>query len=574
MSALPAWQMRDRYDRRVRRARLSLPAHAPACHLAFTIEEALRLTSLPGENEGRCYYFRHLRVRGLPANGERQSWLTSFQSALEYQARRAVHGGAPRAAASDAVYFCGEHEALGILFHRVLAHRTAHEWFWPMVMPRAENAPAGRATAFTSNAAAVLEIIEELRTHTASWIAVAAALFSVPEFDVVHLCRLVPAHTVNAWVAEMDGAAGLSTPRVFRIPPSARPAVIKSMRTFGLSSAHTLWLATLAILLDSPAELAIGTAVARARAALRQFALEAEKSRPDLAASADADHFILPAAELDSRSAPPPLPASAATIKWVDGVAYPVAEDTATVSTCAKGDSDASVRVSSASSEIAEGLICISRPQSAPPNVEPLDTKPATMAPAAFPPARASIRWYCQGLPTRAAGLFFLLHALQRLGMEQALATGLADADPDFVPRLLLTLASHARIPQDDPIALWLRSLVTELPAEAGVLRCNSFCWPANFQMQRDTASVAYVHRVWSVGVRRWCWRAARTSVREIVSRTGVFSVTRTDLDVSLPLEEADVRVRKAGLDLDPGWLPWFGRVVRFHYLFHEEFHV
>jgi hypothetical protein len=52
-----------------------------------------------------------------------------------------------------------------------------------------------------------------------------------------------------------------------------------------------------------------------------------------------------------------------------------------------------------------------------------------------------------------------------------------------------------------------------------------------------------------------------------------VFSVNRTDLDVSLPLEEADIRVRRAGLDLDPGWVPWFGRVVRFHYLFRGEFH-
>jgi hypothetical protein len=73
--------------------------------------------------------------------------------------------------------------------------------------------------------------------------------------------------------------------------------------------------------------------------------------------------------------------------------------------------------------------------------------------------------------------------------------------------------------------------------------------------------------------VRRWCWRTGKVTVRDVVSRTGVFSVNRTDLDVSLPIEEADIRVRRIGLDLDPGWLPWFGRVVRFHYLFRGEFH-
>ena len=33
-----------------------------------------------------------------------------------------------------------------------------------------------------------------------------------------------------------------------------------------------------------------------------------------------------------------------------------------------------------------------------------------------------------------------------------------------------------------------------------------------------------------------------------------------------LPLDTADIRVRLLGLDLDPGWLPWFGRVIRFQY--------
>jgi hypothetical protein len=57
--------------------------------------------------------------------------------------------------------------------------------------------------------------------------------------------------------------------------------------------------------------------------------------------------------------------------------------------------------------------------------------------------------------------------------------------------------------------------------------------------------------------------------VREIVERKGRVWQTRTDIDVTLPLAEADIRIRRVGLDIDPGWLPWFGvhgRVVRFHY--------
>jgi hypothetical protein len=36
--------------------------------------------------------------------------------------------------------------------------------------------------------------------------------------------------------------------------------------------------------------------------------------------------------------------------------------------------------------------------------------------------------------------------------------------------------------------------------------------------------------------------------------------------DVELSLDEVDVDVRRAGLDLDPGYLPWLGVAVRFHY--------
>jgi hypothetical protein len=33
-----------------------------------------------------------------------------------------------------------------------------------------------------------------------------------------------------------------------------------------------------------------------------------------------------------------------------------------------------------------------------------------------------------------------------------------------------------------------------------------------------------------------------------------------------LDLDDVDFDVRMAGLDLDPGWIPWLGVVVRFIY--------
>ena len=74
----------------------------------------------------------------------------------------------------------------------------------------------------------------------------------------------------------------------------------------------------------------------------------------------------------------------------------------------------------------------------------------------------------------------------------------------------------------------------------------------------------------WLVAVRRWFRRFAHLGVASLVRCPGRVASNATHLDVMLDLRRADVRVRRAGLDLNPGWIPWFGRVVEFHYQFGE----
>lgn len=114
MALAMAGQPLARNDRHVRRARLRIGASAPRHRLVFNIEEALRLCSLPSENEGRVYCFRYLHVGGLPANGDRRAWLDELQRALLELARRAVHGADDAARAADAVFFLNEQEACEI----------------------------------------------------------------------------------------------------------------------------------------------------------------------------------------------------------------------------------------------------------------------------------------------------------------------------------------------------------------------------------------------------------------------------------------------------------------------------
>lgn len=51
-----------------------------------------------------------------------------------------------------------------------------------------------------------------------------------------------------------------------------------------------------------------------------------------------------------------------------------------------------------------------------------------------------------------------------------------------------------------------------------------------------------------------------------MVKRPGEFTATRTHLEITMPQNSLEASIRKAGFDLNPGWLPWLGRVVTFHY--------
>jgi hypothetical protein len=56
-----------------------------------------------------------------------------------------------------------------------------------------------------------------------------------------------------------------------------------------------------------------------------------------------------------------------------------------------------------------------------------------------------------------------------------------------------------------------------------------------------------------------------------ILVRPARLAWTRWSADVTWPLESADLALRRAGWDIDPGWLPWIGRTIRFHYHGIEE---
>jgi hypothetical protein len=77
---------------------------------------------------------------------------------------------------------------------------------------------------------------------------------------------------------------------------------------------------------------------------------------------------------------------------------------------------------------------------------------------------------------------------------------------------------------------------------------------------------VAAAAGAWLVALRRWLRRRARIGLADLVLRPATLALTPTHADLHFDLAHADLRVRRAGLDIDPGWVPWLGRVITIHY--------
>lgn len=162
---------------------------------------------------------------------------------------------------------------------------------------------------------------------------------------------------------------------------------------------------------------------------------------------------------------------------------------------------------------------------------------------------------------TTAAGLLFLLPVLASLGLPEWLEENPAWRDAVLPARILACALRRLRVPEDDPA--WLLAMAAAdrpEPMPAGD------CWSALVTAGLQPRPQRTVAEIWLGGCRRWLRKSARIGVADLVLRPGHMAITATHADVWMAIEQTDLRVRRAGIDLDPGWVPWLGRVVHFHY--------
>jgi hypothetical protein len=170
------------------------------------------------------------------------------------------------------------------------------------------------------------------------------------------------------------------------------------------------------------------------------------------------------------------------------------------------------------------------------------ETARAPKAEAGEAGARATSLLPCRGDESEAAGLWLVVPTLIRLGWREWLAERPRLLGEDPGRRLLLAIARHHRVPERDPAILPLLSDPEE-PEPAPE-------WA----------------RLWRIAADRWLRRRARVPLARLVWRPGVLACAEDRLTIRFPAEDADIRLRRLALDVDPGWTDWLGLSVRYVY--------
>lgn len=193
---------------------------------------------------------------------------------------------------------------------------------------------------------------------------------------------------------------------------------------------------------------------------------------------------------------------------------------------------------------------------------------PALAVPTASNPLRKAPEGpsrFDEDLVTGVGGLVFLLPVLDRLGFASWQAE---QPEAPLAASVLHAALQRLRVPDSDPAWALVASL-PQLSSHAARAWTAPPGWrDARIGVAHDGHAItpdAMAAR-WLAAARRYLRRVARIGLASLCLRVARVQWSRTHLDLRFAPGDADVRVRRMGLDLDPGWLPWLERVVFIHY--------
>ena len=520
-------------ERTVRHLRLRAGSEAAVRRMLPVLEDALRCASL-ADAGARLLVVRRLALGRLPPDITSSALAQLIGQRAAQAALHWVAADSPGAESAPCVAFAGALQARVQLALRLVRGQACGAWYWPRAVPEFDAA------------AAVPLALRRMAWTIAGW---PEARVALPAWAAAVASDRAGAARLAACMPGEDGEALLQRADV--------PVPRKDARHPDLLRAG-----------EGEAPVA-GPTPSRSQASRSQGVLPSWVETLLRTAST-----TLPAAASAAVQAEPAQPTRSEQASQLQSHDLQAREGGRTEAVQPAQDAS---RAAIAPGPVAEGGPAVRHRNPLP--VHPLDhcaPQPApsaqseTAAPAVQPVPSHRVTGEVFLEPTACGGLLFLLPLLQRLGLPDWLPPD----DSCFASLVLRTALRRLGTPAEDPAwqllareedgrmahpaaapGAWSDPLLAPLRGHA----------PLATRLARSTTTAGQA-QVWLDAARYWLRRAGHTGLATLVLRPARLAVTATHADVAFDLAHADLRVRRLGLDLDPGWLPWFGRVVGFHY--------
>ncbi|MFN7871800.1 MAG: hypothetical protein ACK5QQ_06330 [Cyanobacteriota bacterium] len=541
--------------RRVRTVHLSAPNDGLLRRGELLLEDALHTASLPAADGGWLWLVRSLSVGRIDPKGSSASLALAIERQLAQLGALALHGSDPGADTAPVVYFRTSLEAPILLALRLCRGGPIHGWFWSVAVPTWQpGTPPQQALRqilrgtflLPGGVAAVAQFVQALVLAQAS----APLMASLGLQDGPLLLQAC------GWAATAAGP--LNSGRTAELPAPWRSTLLDAICQWGARDGRTLWLGAMALVAINPSRLADPVLLDQADAVIGQL-LPSRLAAAAAAAAQQPQVHQAPQGPWHAEAPPTgrlaPDPAGGASrrkpqLGEAPGTpAQRHADRLPTALAPAASPRGASPRRASPTGASSSGA---NPAEASPFGASTTGASPSKPNGADQPqptPAfnLAPLVW--SGLPpcnTSYAGFLFLIPLLSQLNIEAWLDHHPQLLEWDWPRHLLLRIAAQLGIPPEDPVLAALAADGLEPGPQA--VELNS------------------ISRHWSKILRRWSQAPGRLSLAALVRRPGSLVWQRTHLDLYFDHRQAEIRVRRLGLDLDPGWVSWLALVVQFHY--------
>ena len=564
--------------RRVGHLRLRAPDSGAARRGQFLIEDALRTASIPEAEAGRLLLIRRLDLGRIVTTASPSQISRQVELCIRQIAISAVPWSATTADDATAVWFPDVIAPLAALAVHAAKGGSGAAWFWRAALPSPRpKEPTALLRAVLIKAAQTpptgIPLAQVMAAVRQAGV-LDTALRLISHADAVVLLQTLgisPTRSTTERTIERTQSPSEFRPRL--VPTAWRAAVRRWAPIWGPDSPRLRWLIAVGLIAERP-ELATAALTPRIDATVEWVQESIESSLAPVTQS--------PAVISPRPVAPIKPPNIQADLLQIEPLDQPPAQ----LDTVAEQQRSAEAQTK--------------MPRRSPPPAPPSTAQPAPPTPIHQRP-RPNFQWD-HGIPqpTEFGGLYFLIPVLQRLGIEAALSENEALHRWQLPARILDVVAQTLGAPPDDPIRPTIEPLKVDPPCpftvpsewqafgetpqrrahrrgdpSAGILiddgglvwrlwRPLSSPEPESAGGESDLATLA---QSWMHAADRWLCHFTDLDLATLVCRGAGVLRTRTHTDLLFDFEDADIRIRRPALDINPGWVPWFGRIITFHYL-------